>query len=253
MNRLKGKICIVTGVSEKKGIGYGTAKVFAREGATVICVVRRSLVYERVKELTNDGYDAVGYVADLSKEKEVDIMVSDVMDKYGKVDVLVNVAGGGVEGVRGNIVDVSEEGWDRVMASNMKTCLFCTRAVLPGMMKRKKGKIVNVSSVTGPFVSMPGSAAYSASKGAVSGFTRALALDVAEYGITVNSICPGWIDSGAVRDPESLKGTIPMKRLGSSEEVGYLALFLATKDSDYITGQDIVIDGGNIIQERKGA
>jgi 3-oxoacyl-[acyl-carrier protein] reductase len=252
MDRLKGKICIVTGVSEERGIGYGTAKVFAREGATVICVVRRPLVHERVKDLTDAGYKAVGYVADLSKEEEVNAMVADVLDKHGKVDVLVNVAGGG-EGVRGNIVDVSEEGWDRVMASNMKTCLFCTRAVLPGMMKRKEGKIVNVSSVTGPIVSMPGSAAYSASKGAVSGFTRALALDVAEYGITVNSICPGYIDSGAVRDPERLRTSIPMRRLGSSEEVGYLALFLATEDSSYITGQDIVIDGGNIIQERKGA
>jgi len=252
MDRLKGKICIVTGVSEERGIGYGTAKVFAREGATVICVVRRPLVHERVKDLTDAGYKAVGYVADLSKEEEVNAMVADVLDKHGKVDVLVNVAGGG-EGVRGNIVDVSEEGWDRVMASNMKTCLFCTRAVLPGMMKRGRGKIVNVSSVTGPIVSMPGSAAYSASKGAVSGFTRALALDVAEYGITVNSICPGYIDSGAVRDPERLRTSIPMRRLGSSEEVGYLALFLATEDSSYITGQDIVIDGGNIIQERKGA
>jgi len=252
MDRLNGKVCIVTGVSEEKGIGYGTAKVFAREGATVVCVVRRPMVYERVKELTDAGYDAVGYVADLSNVGEVNAMVADVMDKYDRVDVLVNVAGGG-EGVRGNIVDVSEEGWDRVMAANMKTCLFCTKAVLPDMMKRRKGKIVNVSSVTGPMVSMPGSAAYSASKGAVSGFTRALALDIAEYGITVNSICPGYIDSGAVRDPESLRESIPMKRLGGSEEVGYLALFLATEDSDYITGQDIVIDGGNIIQERKAA
>jgi len=123
MDRLNGKVCIVTGVSEEKGIGYGTAKVFAREGATVVCVVRRPMVYERVKELTDDGYDAVGYVADLSNVGEVNAMVADVMDKYDRVDVLVNVAGGG-EGVRGNIVDVSEEGWDRVMASNMKTCLF---------------------------------------------------------------------------------------------------------------------------------
>jgi 3-oxoacyl-[acyl-carrier protein] reductase len=203
-----------------------------------------------VKELADAGYDAVGYVADLSKEEEVEAMVADVLDKHGKVDVLVNNAGGG-EGMRGNIVNISEEGWDKVMAANMKTSLFCTRAVLPGMMERREGKIVNISSVTGPMVTMPGSAAYSASKGAVSGFTRALALDVAEYGITVNSICPGYIDSGAVRDPESLGASIPMKRLGSSEEVGYLALFLATEESDYITGQDIVIDGGNIIQERK--
>ena len=147
-------------------------------------------------------------------------------------------------------MDIKEEGWDKVMASNMKTCMLCTKAVLPAMIKNRKGKIVNISSVTGPMVSMPGTTAYSASKGAVSGFTRALALDLAEYGITVNSICPGWIDAGAMRD-ERLKESIPMKRLGTSEDVGYLALFLSTEESDYITGQDIVIDGGNIIQERK--
>jgi 3-oxoacyl-[acyl-carrier protein] reductase len=250
MRRLEGMVCIVTGVATPKGIGYGTAKVFAKEGAKVICVVRRPIVHERVKELTDEGYDAVGYVVDLTKKKEVSSMIDDILSKYEKIDVLVNVAGGG-EGVHGNIVNITEDEWDKVMAANMKTCLLCTKSVLPFMMERGWGKIVNISSVTGPIVSMRGSTAYSASKGAVSAFTRALALDIAEHGITVNSICPGWIDSGVVKNIEKLRASIPMKRLGNSEEVGYLALFLATKESDYITGQDFVIDGGNIIQERK--
>lgn len=258
MERLKEKVCIVTGVSEPKAMGFGIAKVFAKEGATVVCVVRRPIVFERVKELKDAGYHAIGFVADLSKADQVNDMVNKVLTRFGKIDVLVNVAGGG-EGLRGRLVDITEEDWDKVMDANLKTCMLCTKAVLPSMIQRGYGKIVNISSVTGPMVTMPGSTAYSASKGAVSGFNRALALEVAEYGITVNAICPGYVDTGVVfygdkhRDKENVARSIPMKRLGTPEEVGYLALFLSTDDSNYITGTEIVFDGGNIIQERARA
>jgi len=255
MERLKDKVCIVTGVAEAEGIGFGIAKVFAREGATVVCVVRRPIVFERVEELADAGYKAVGFVADLSKADEVNSMVDEVLAKFGRVDVLVNNAGGG-EGVRGRLADITEEGWDKVIDANLKTCMLCSKAVLPTMIERRRGKIVNISSVTGPMVTVPGSSAYSASKGAVSAFTRALALDVAEYGITVNSISPGYVETGVFssqRDKEKLARSVPMKRMGKPEEVGYLALFLSTEESNYITGQDIVFDGGNIIQEMKVA
>ncbi|KON31489.1 hypothetical protein AC482_00660 [miscellaneous Crenarchaeota group-15 archaeon DG-45] len=253
MGRLKDKVCIVTGVAEAEGIGFGIAKVFAREGATVVCVVRRPMVFDRVKELTEAGHKAIGFVADLSKADEVEGLVDEVLARFGRVDVLVNNAGGG-EGVRGSLVDITEGGWDKVIDANLKTCMLCSRAVLPSMMERRKGKIVNISSVTGPKVTIPGSTPYSASKGAVSAFTRALALDVGEYGITVNAISPGYVETGAFPregDRERIARSVPVKRLGRPEEVGYLALFLSTEESDYITGQEIVFDGGNIIQEFK--
>jgi len=253
MERLKGKVCIVTGVSEPGAIGYGIAKVFAKEGATVVCIVRRQIVFDRVKELTDAGYRAIGIVADLSKAEEVKKVIDQVLTQYGKIDVLVNNAGGG-EGVISNLMDTAEESWDRVIDSNLKSCMLCTKAVLPSMIEKHNGKIVNVSSVTGPIAALSGRTAYAASKGGVSAFTRALALEVGEFGITVNSICPGFIYIGSMkpgRDKQKMENSIPVKRLGSPEDIGYLALFLSTNESDYITGQDIVIDGGNLLQEMR--
>jgi len=141
----------------------------------------------------------------------------------------------------------------------------CTRAVIPGMLIRRYGKIVNISSVTGPRVATPGLTAYSATKGAISAFTRALALEVAGYGVTVNAILPGFIDTPLTKPmaddfrmdqkafSEWLGKSIPMKRMGTVDELGNLALFLASDESEYITGQEIVIDGGNTIQEVKRA
>lgn len=155
MERLKDKTCIVTGVAEAAGIGFGIAKVFAREGATVVCVARRPIVFDRVKELTDEGHKAIGIVADLSEADEVNDMVDEVLSRFGRVDVLVNNAGGG-EGVRGCLVDITEEGWDKVIDANLKTCMLCSKAVLPTMIECQSGKIVNISSVTGPMVTVQG-------------------------------------------------------------------------------------------------
>jgi 3-oxoacyl-[acyl-carrier protein] reductase len=250
MNRLKDKSCIITGVSEPRGIGFATAKIFAEEGATVLCVARRRMVYDRVEELKRCGHKAMGFVVDLSRPDAVNSFIRGIATKFERIDALVNVAGGS-EGVKKNLVDMTEYDWNKVIDANLKTCMLCTRAVLPSMIGKRGGKIVNVSSVTGPIVAFYRSSAYSASKGGVSGFTRGLAMEVAEYGITVNAICPGYIDTGVVKNKRRTARSIPMKRLGRPEEVAYLALFLATEESDYITGTEIVIDGGNTIQESK--
>jgi NAD(P)-dependent dehydrogenase (short-subunit alcohol dehydrogenase family) len=152
---------------------------------------------------------------------------------------------------------------DKIFSVNFGGVWNCARAVIPLMIQRKYGRIVNISSVTGPRVATPGLTAYAATKGAISAFTRALALEVAEYGITVNAILPGFIDTPLTKPmaddfrmsdkefSEWLGKSIPVKRLGMVEELGELAVFLASDESAYITGQEIVIDGGNIIQEVK--
>jgi hypothetical protein len=177
------------------------------------------------------------------------------MSEFKRVDMLVNNAG---IAHFAPFAEMTDDVRDKIWDTNMKGTWDCTRAVVPIMIKQNSGRIINISSVTGPMVANKGWTAYSASKGAVSGFTRALALDLAEYGITVNAICPGWIrrdSSGTVSEAndrlKSLAKSIPLGRLGLPEEVGDLAVFLASEASEYITGTEIVIDGGNIIQERK--
>ena len=181
-------------------------------------------------------------------------------ERFGPADILVNNAA-----IAPSVpfVEMTEERRDEVIDINIKGTWNCARSVLPSMIERGYGKIINVSSVTGPLVSGKGVTAYSASKGAVSGFTRSLALEVAEHGINVNTICPGTFDTPMMRGIAQSRGAdedqylrdlgrgMPFGRLGTMDEMGDLAVFLASDASSYITGAEIVIDGGNIIQEHK--
>lgn len=186
-------------------------------------------------------------------------MVQEVLSRFGRIDILVNNAG---IYPRSNLVDMSDEFLRHMFDVNVFGMFRCARAVLPAMMGQRYGKIVNMSSVTGVMVgdASGGQTAYAATKAAVSGFTTALALEVAQYGINVNCICPGHIDTPGGReqtsepgypdrDVEALGPTIPMCRLGTPEEVGQLVAFLVSDESRYLTGTHIVIDGGNILQE----
>jgi NAD(P)-dependent dehydrogenase (short-subunit alcohol dehydrogenase family) len=217
------------------------------------------LVHQTAEDITRQGNRAIPFKMNVASIIEVNQVVEAVLNQFGRVDILVNNAG--VFRLL-PLVDMPDDVRDRMFDINIKGAFICTKAVLPSMIKRKYGKIVNISSVSGPIVADRGECAYAATKGALWGFTRALAFEVAQYGINVNAVCPGWIYTemarqGAVgsnpKDPEKvlqqLANMIPMKRLGTIEEVGALVAFLASDEANYITGTPVLIDGGSTIPE----
>jgi hypothetical protein len=257
MGKLEGKVAIITGAS--RGNGEGAARVMAREGAIVVLTARTDRVHENAKDIKEQGYKAVSFNMDITKPAEVNSVVQKVLEQFGKIDILVNNAGV-LKLVP--LVDMTDEVRDKMIDINIKGTFIMTKTVLPSMLKRKYGRIVNLSSVTGPLVADTGETAYATTKAAIWGFTRALAFEVAQYGITVNAICPGMIDTDMVRnmaaetnpnDPQSvlkdLARGIPMGRLGTIEEVGELVAFLASDEAKYITGTPILIDGGSTLPE----
>jgi NAD(P)-dependent dehydrogenase (short-subunit alcohol dehydrogenase family) len=255
--RLADKVAIVTGAW--RGIGTGIASVLAENGARVILTDVSDAVEETAKEISGTGLNAVAFKMDVTSANQVDHVVKQVLTKFGTVDILVNNAG---IYPRCDLADMSDDFLAKMFDVNVFGVFRCSRAVLPAMTKQKYGKIVNMSSVTGPMVGDPrgGQTAYAATKAAVLGFTVALALEVAQYGINVNCICPGHIETPGGRDQtlepgfpdktmEELGRTIPFCRVGKPEEVGDLVAFLVSDESKYLTGTHIVIDGGNILQE----
>lgn len=251
---LEGRVAIVTGGGT--GIGRGISMRLAQAGAdVVVCGRRQSVIDEVADQIKALGRRSTAISTDISIKAQINNMVQKTIDNFGKIDILVNCAG--IANIA-PFMEVSDDKRDEVWNTNIKGTWDCTRAVVPIMIKKKYGRIINISSVTGPMVANKGWTAYSASKGAISGFTRALALDLAEYGITANAILPGWISRGttpttpqAIENSRKLGKSIPLGRVGLPEEVGDLAVFLASDQATYITGAEIVIDGGNIIQERK--
>jgi len=259
MKRLGGRVTLVTGAVQ--GIGAGISRVLARHGAHVVLTDVQEAVHETAQEITGEGLKAESRIMDVTDSDQVETVIEDVLGSHGKIDVLVNNAG---IYPRRKLVDMSEEFMTKMFDINVFGMFRCARAVLPGMMERKQGKIINMSSVTGPYVGTPegGQTAYASTKSAVQGFTVALALEVAQYGINVNCVMPGYVES---RSAWGLRGTrvdeeaeermrefgrkIPWGRQGTPEEIGNLVLFLASDESRYITGSSIVIDGGNILQE----
>lgn len=251
MKRLEGRIAIVTGAW--KGIGTGISRILARHGAYVALTDVSESVEETAEEMRGEGLEAVAFKMDVTKMDEVDRVVRRVMERFGRIDILVNNAG---IYPRMRLVDMTEDFLFNIFDINVFGMFRCAKAVLPTMMRQRYGKIVNMSSVTGPIVGTPsgGQTAYAATKAAVKGFTVALALEVAQYGINVNCVYPGYIDTPTAwglrgKGAEDFGRKIPMCREGTPEDVGELVLFLVSDESKYITGTHIVIDGGNILQE----
>jgi len=252
---LKEKVTLITGGG--RGIGRAIAHAFAREGARIAVAARTA---EQVEQVANEiGNGAVSVICDVSDPQSVTRMFTDVQARLGNVDILVNNAG---IAESATVVTTSDDLWARHLAINLSGTFYCTRAALPAMLKRGWGRVINVASIAGKS-GAPYIAAYSASKHGVLGLTRSAALELATTGVTVNAICPGYVDTDMVtrgvdqitaktgRTPEealdSLKKMSPQNRLVTPEEVAAIALLLASDAGRGINGQGINVDGGSVL------
>ena len=251
------RVALVTGAGSPTGIGFATARILAREGATLAIASTTDRIHDRANELRDAGADAEGYVADLTDRAQVRRMVEEIVGRSGRIDILVNNAGM-VSVSAGStpqhaFLDLDDDGWDRDLTMNLDTAYNVTKAALPGMVEHGWGRIVMVSSVTGPVVTYPGLTAYSAAKAGMDGLMRGLAIEVASRGVTVNSVQPGFVATGSQTPAEHEVGFhTPIGRSGTAEEIGEVIAFLASGRARYVTGQTVVVDGGNVIQEAKG-
>ena len=255
--RFDGRVALVTGAGSPNGIGMATARILGRGGARVAIASTTDRIHERVAELQAEGIAASGHVGDLMADGAADQLIAEVLAVAGGcLDILVNNAGMialGSPEESSTVADISPADWDRGIARNLRTAFAVTRAALPSLLASGHGRIVYVSSVTGPLVSNPGSAVYGAAKAGVLGLMRGLAIEVGRQGVTVNAVLPGWIASGSQNPEEAIGGeNTPVGRSGSPAEVAEVIAFLASDAASYITGQGIVVDGGNTIQEFKG-
>jgi 3-oxoacyl-[acyl-carrier protein] reductase len=253
-----GRVALITGAGSALGIGFATARVLAQQGAKIAITSTTERIKERARELAAEKADVFALPADLRDHASTDRLVREVLARYGRIDILVNNAGmtqisNPDQTLSVSLAELSEEDWDYSMALNLKTTFNVTKAVLPSMLSANYGRIVNVSSVTGPLVSNPRATAYSAAKAGMVGLTRSLAMEVARKGITVNAVAPGWIETASSTAEEIIAGkNTPLGRSGRPDEVAAAIAFLAGESASYVTGQMMVIDGGNTIQEYKG-
>jgi 3-oxoacyl-[acyl-carrier protein] reductase len=253
---LKGQVALVTGAGSEQGIGYACAQLLAEMGAQVAVAATGARIEERAQTLQAAGHTVRGYTADLTDRQATNVMVRQIEAYFGRIDMLVNNAGMSKVGspeVYQLFHEMDDEEWDASIARNLTTCFNVTRQVVPGMVSRRYGRIVNVSSTTGTISSNQGEAAYSAAKAAMVGMSRSIALDVAAYGVTINNVAPGWVATASQTEREIVASRYtPLGRAGSAVEMAGMVAFLASPAASYITGQIFVVDGGNCLQESKG-
>ena len=245
--RLQGKTAIITGAAS--GIGKATAIRFAAEGATVVISDINSERLELVTQMIiAQGGKALSAVADVRNKEQVESMVNLALEHFERIDILVNNAGGAARLKGKSFHESDEELWNWIIGVNLMGTLICTRAVIEGMMAQRHGKIINMSSITG-VIGAAGGVEYAAAKGGIISLTKSLAKAYGQYGITVNCLSPGAIETEGMIEgrPNVMEGLVKnsyLGRVGKSEEVAALVLHLASDEGDFITGQNFIIDGG---------
>ena len=249
MKRLDGKVSIVTGAA--RGIGKAIAELFAAEGSSVVLSDIDASGDQVAREIREKGGDTFFVRTDVSKVDEVKHLINKTVETYGRIDVLVNNAG--ISGGLANGLQIEESDWQKILDINLTGPHLCTKYAGLEMVKNNSGSIVNMSSILG-IVGCPISTPYSATKGGVRTYTKAMAVVLAPQGVRVNSIHPGYIDTDLVAkiladigDPDARAGAEalhPLGRFGRPEEVAYAALFLASDESSFVTGSELVVDGG---------
>lgn len=251
---LAGAVALVTGAGSPTGIGFAAAELLGRLGASVAVASTTDRIKTRAADLIDRGVDASGHVADLTVPYQVDRLVAEVERRLGPVGVLVNNAGMVSVGSTFEAgADMDLDTWHAGLRRNLDTAFLVSRAVLPSMVAAGSGRIVNVTSVTGAVMAMRDEPAYAAAKAGMLGLTRSLAVDYGHRGITVNAVAPGWIATGSQTAHEHEQGLrTPLRRSGTAQEVAAAVAWLCSPSAGYVTGQCLIVDGGNSIAEERG-
>ena len=244
---LNGKIAIVTGASQ--GIGETIAVEMAKSGANVFCLARnKNALDSTINKIISNGNKASAYSCDISNNEQFNNIVTDIFKEYDSIDILVNNAGITNDTL---LMRMSDDQWDSVLNINLKGSFTCTRSVIKYMMKKKSGRIINITSIVG-LTGNAGQANYAASKAGLIGMTKSIAKEVASRGITANCVAPGWIETAMTEQlsddvKNKFLSQIPTGKIGYPKDIANTVIFLASKEAEYITGQTITVDGGRII------
>lgn len=250
LKSIEGRSVVVTGGS--KGIGRGIATVFARQGAKVMIAARgEEAAKDTVEALRKEGADVDWTQCDVSDWASVQKMVKHTVSTFGGLDIMCANAG---MFPQTKMVDMDPAEWDEVIATNLRGAFLCVKACIPEFEKAGKGRVVLTSSITGPVTGFPGWTHYGASKAGQLGFLKTAAMELSRYNATINAVMPGNIYTEGLQDLgqeylDTMAASIPLKRLGAVEDIGNAALFFASDEAGYITGQQVVIDGGQILPE----